>query len=297
MSDSSKCTLEFVANYTSLGIDPRRFAADAEARGFHGVSCSDHFFRNSAYPHLWSTLAAMACTTERVLLTSSFANNLFRSPVEFVQAVLAIQQLSGGRMEAGLGAGWMAAEVTGAGLVYPPPAERARRYREAVLIARQLLTEGSCRFVGEFYDVDVPVIGPAPSTPVPLVVSVGGSWTTRHVAPLADRVELKFGRTTRGGSLDLAALATVTRDELVAQIDEVRRWAPDAPLGILTMIGIGPDPAVAELARQLGDGLCGGFIGEPAEVLDNLRALGDLGISRIQVSEFVKGSIARLPLG
>lgn len=99
--------VDLVANYTSWTIDPRSFAREAEQAGFAGVSCSDHFFRTSAYPHMWVTLAAMAAATERVFLTSSFANNLFRSPVEFAQASLTMQALSDGRFEAGLGAGWL----------------------------------------------------------------------------------------------------------------------------------------------------------------------------------------------
>lgn len=47
--------VEFVANYASVGADPMAFAAQAEAQGFDGVSCSDHMFRRTAYPHLWVT--------------------------------------------------------------------------------------------------------------------------------------------------------------------------------------------------------------------------------------------------
>lgn len=287
-------SVELTANLTSLGADPREFAAAAEAAGFAGVSCSDHFWRRDAYPHLWVTLTAMALATERVTVSASFANNLLRSPVEFAQASLTLHRLSGGRTEAGLGAGWLAAEVVGSGLPYPSPRDRARRYREAVLVARDLLRTGTCRFTGEHYAVDVPVLGPLSDPPPPLVASVGGPWTIRHVAPLVDRVELKFGRTTRAGDLDVAALASTTRDELAGMVDAVREVAPTTPIGTFAMVAVGDGPEVEHYRHTFGDSFSGGFVGEPARVLDHLHGLAAIGIDRVQVSELVKGSALRL---
>ena len=289
-------TIELVVNSASGDDDPIEFARTAESLGFHGVSASDHFFRRNAYPHVWVTVAAMAMATSRVVVGTSFANNLFRSPVEFAQASLTMQRLSVGRFEAGIGAGWLAAEVRGGGLQFPEPAVRARRYREAVQIVARLFRDGCCQFEGEFYSIDVPVIGPHCSVAPQLAVSVGGPWTMRNVAPLADRVELKAGRSTRGGDLDLATLASVTRDEIAGMVRQVREVAPDVPIGLFTMIAAGDPDEVAHVSSSLGDGLYSTFVGEPAKVLDSLRSLEDIGIDRVQVSEFVKGSALRLPL-
>ena len=89
-----------------------------------------------------------------------------------------------------------------------------------------------------------------------------------------DRVELKFGRTTRGGALDMAAMATVTRDELAGMVDEVRTVRDDVEIGLFLLIAVGDNPEVEATAEALGDNLCGGFAGEPAKVLDNLRSAG-----------------------
>jgi len=113
---------------------------------------------------------------------------------------------------------------------------------------------------------------------------------------LADRVELKAGRSTRGGDLDLATLASVTRDEIAGMVRQVREVAPDVPIGLFTMIAAGDPDEVAHVSSSLGDGLYSTFVGEPAKVLDSLRSLEDIGIDRVQVSEFVKGSALRLPL-
>ena len=64
----------------------------------------------------------------------------------------------------------------------------------------------------------VPPVFEVLADPPPLVASVGSPWTMRNITPLVDRVELKFGRTTRGGALDLVALASVTSDELASMV-------------------------------------------------------------------------------
>ena len=180
------------------------------------------------------------------------------------------------------------------GQVFPPGPQRARMYREALLIVKELLHTGRCSFQGEHYQVDVPVVGPLSDPPPPLVASVGGPWTVKHITPIVDRVELKFGRTTRGGALDLAAMATVTRDELAGMVEEVRAVRDDIPIGLFLLMAVGDSPEVTATAEVLGRNLCGGFVGEPTKVLENLHALREVGISRIQVTELVPGSIAAL---
>lgn len=299
-------SVEIVANFTGWTMDPRTFASTAEADGFAGVSCSDHFFRTSSYPHVWVTLMAMASVTERVFLTSSFANNLFRSPVEFAQASLTLQALSGNRFEAGLGAGWLAPEMLAAGLPYPSPRERARMYHEAIQIVRELFAHRRCTFKGEHYDIDMPGIGPilggiaegnlhsVVDTPPPLVASLGGEWTIQHIAPLVDRVELKFGQSTRAGDLDTNVLADLTLDDLRRAVDAVRAVNPTVPIGTFAMIAVGSEAEVAPFRTVFGNGLYSGFVGSPAEVRGYLQSLAQYGIDRVQVTESLKGSAQRL---
>jgi alkanesulfonate monooxygenase SsuD/methylene tetrahydromethanopterin reductase-like flavin-dependent oxidoreductase (luciferase family) len=94
--------MEFCPNLMRADIDPVAWAIAREAEGWDVIAASDHLWVRSgvAFPHLWVTLTQMAMVTSRVRLTSSFANNLFRSPVEFAQASLALQRASGGRFEA-----------------------------------------------------------------------------------------------------------------------------------------------------------------------------------------------------
>jgi alkanesulfonate monooxygenase SsuD/methylene tetrahydromethanopterin reductase-like flavin-dependent oxidoreductase (luciferase family) len=205
-----------------------------------------------------------------------------------------MQWLSGGRFQAGLGAGWLESEMLAIGMEYPAPAARAHRYREAIQIVGELFRTGRCTFEGEHYSIDVPMIGPSVDTPPPLIASLGGPWTIANIAPLVDRVELKFGASTRGGDLDITALAATGRDDLRRMIDSVRAVAPDVPIGLFTMIAVGADAEVFAIRDGLGSGLYADFVGEPSKVLEQLRSLESLGLDRVQVTERTKGSIARL---
>lgn len=285
--------LEIFANLPT-GADPRDFAREAEDAGFDGVACSDHYWLSGAFPHLWASLGAMATVTERITVVPSFANNLLRSPFEFAQASTTLWRLADGRYEAGLGAGWTAGELTATGQAYPPGPVRARMYREALLIARELLTTGGCCFQGEHYMFDTPVLPALAEPAMPLVASVGGPWTIRNITPLVDRVELKFGRTTRGGQLDVAALASVTLDELASMVGSVRDIRPDIDIGLFLMVAAGTGPGVDAIGDRFGTNLVGRFVGEPTRVLDNLVVLADVGISRVQLTELAPGSLERL---
>lgn len=290
--------MEYLANLIRLDVHPGDWAREREAEGWHGVVCSDHYWvppvGERGTPHVWTTLATMAAHTERVLVGPSFANNLSRSPVEFAHASLSLQRDSAGRAEAALGAGWMRDELELTGQPFPSAPERARRLREAVLISRDLLRRGTVHFHGEFYDVEVPWLGPQVAPPPPLVASLGGPWTIRNIAPLVDRVELTIGRATRSGSNDLSLLAEVDLDDVRAMVSQVREVNDRVPIGMLAHVAVGAGPAIVERQRALGEGLFGRFVGEPDQVAATIRSLGDLGITRVQVTETVPGSLERL---
>jgi alkanesulfonate monooxygenase SsuD/methylene tetrahydromethanopterin reductase-like flavin-dependent oxidoreductase (luciferase family) len=292
--------MDFFANMIRLDVDPAGWAAAREREGWAGVVCSDHYWTvtddpNRGNPHVWVTLATMAAHTSAVRLAPSFANNLLRSPVEFAQAMLCLQRDSGGRAEAGLGAGWYRDELEATGQRFPDPPERAGRLREALQIVRALLDTGTCEFEGRHYTVRVPRMGPLVDPPPPLVASVGGPWTIRNITPLVDRVEVSAAaRATRGGDVDIAALAAVTRDEVRGMIEAVREVRANVPVGMLVHFAVGDTPQVADRKRLMGDGFLSGFIGEPTAVAQAVHELRDLGIDRVQLTEIFPGGVEQL---
>lgn len=278
-------------------LDPVEWAQLRESEGWHVLGCADHFFSpTKTYPHVWVTLAAMAGGTSRAKLTTSFANNLFRSPVEFAQASLQMQRISKGRFEAGLGAGWEKAEALGADIGYPEPAIRAERYIEAAHIVRSFFDTGACRFEGKHYDIDVPRLGPIPAEGAPpLVFSLGGPRTIRHIAPIADRVEVKLiSQITRDGAVNLPAMASVPESHLHDLVRRIRDVNPTVPLSVFILCSAGDDERTKGVEGLLGDSFLGGFYGAPGKVAASMMKLADAGIDRIEVSPFTEASFSLL---
>lgn len=236
----------------------------------------------------------MAASTDRVLLTTAYANNLMRSPVEVAQAGLSLHALSEGRYEVGLGAGWAEGEITGSSLDYPDARGRAERFREAVMIVRDLLS-GPCRFDGQHYTIDLPVAGPPADSPPLLAAALGGPWTTKHIGPLLDRIEIApMGPAIRGGVLDAAVLAATTKDQTREMIDRARQANPTAQIGLSVFIAVGDSPMIERMKSAFGDGFASGLAGSPAQVAEAVVALQDYGVDRITLVPRVPGSIPLL---
>ena len=281
--------MELFANYVDGATSPVEWALRREAEGWHGLAVADHLWdRGRSYPHLWATLGAVAAVTTTPRLTSAFANNLLRSPVDAAQAALSLQQISGGRFELGLGAGWSEPEITGSGLVFPLPGERVSRYREAIVAVRALLRERSCRFEGEYYHLDVPQLGSDPAVAPPaLIASLGGPRSIREIAPLVDRVEIKITSVaTRGGSLDYAAFASIDADHVRDLVARVREANPTVALSTFIQIGCGADPRLVRLLDDLAGTWMGRFIGPPEQVAEALGELEQFGFDRLLLTPY-----------
>lgn len=289
--------MRYVVNLLEADVDPREWARRREAEGWDALSVADHVFTATRpYPHVWVTAAAMAMATDHVTITTAFVNNLLRSPVEVAQAARQLQVVSDGRFELGLGAGWADEEITGSGLRYPPPGERAGMYAESAQIVRALLHQGACSFHGEHYDIEVPNLGPAVDTPPLLVGSLGGSRTIREVTPHLDRVELKAqSAATRGGALDLAVMAAIPESHLSDMIEQVRAVRPDIELSMFCLFSVGDDPVTTRVAATMHDGgLFRRFFGAPEQVAEALAWLETLGISSVSLSPMTSHSLEQL---
>lgn len=256
-----------------------RWAAEREAEGWAGVGFGDHWFveDSGGCANALVQLGHAAASTTSIGLSTSFANNLFRSPVELAQAALTIQLLSSGRFELGIGAGWAAAEVTGAGLAFPDPAVRVRRLREAVCVVRDLL-HGACRFAGEFYDVDLPAVGPPVSVPPPISAALGGPVSMRTIGPLVDRIELY----TMGAAFS-HGFAGTSRADLQRLIDVAREVNPAAPITLALVVAPGTGPVVDYFQSLYVESCFDGLAGPADRVADAIQAFSDLDIDRINV--------------
>ncbi len=287
--------MEYVANLMDASQNSQEWARKREDQGWPILSVADHFATARPFPHVWVTASAIATATTRARVTTAFVNNLLRNPVEVAQAALMMQKVAEGRFELGLGAGWLRDEVERAGIAYPPPRDRAGSFIESAQIIRSLLQTGACHFQGRYHSIDISGIGPLSPDPPLLVCSVGGPRTVREVTPNADRIELKASSpSTRGGSIDMEAMAAIPDTYLTDLISEVRAVRPDIGIGMFLFCNVGDDQLTHDLTAKMGDGLYSRFYGPPSKVAEGISWLRDLGISRCQVSPIDDASLDRL---
>lgn len=285
------------ANYTLADDDPRDWARRREDQGWDCLAITDHLVTDyrPPFPHLWTSAGAIAAVTSRATIETTFVNGVFRHPADTAQAARQLQQISDGRFELGVGAGWYEAEMTGIGVAWPSPGDRAGAFAEAVQVLRPLLAGDGCSFHGAFYDVEIAAVGPSDVAPPPLVASVGGPRTIREVTPHVDRVELKpAAKATRGGSLDWDVYATVTREEVGRLFSSVRAVRPDVTIDVFVIGNAGDDLATQERSAMLGDGFASEFFGPPERVAESLLELSEFGVGRVQFSAVDPTSFDRL---
>jgi F420-dependent oxidoreductase-like protein len=188
------------ADYETL----RNVAVAAEDLGFDAFFRSDHYLKIGDVSGLpgptdaWATLAALAVETSRVRLGTLMTAATFRLPGPLAITVAQVDQMSGGRVEFGLGAGWYEAEHAAYGIPFPPVGERFDMLEEQLAIITGLwgTQEGETfSFDGAHYRVsDSPALPKPTQRPRPPVL-LGGSGarrTPRLAARFADEFNVPF---------------------------------------------------------------------------------------------------------
>ncbi|HEX2221970.1 MAG TPA: LLM class flavin-dependent oxidoreductase [Candidatus Limnocylindria bacterium] len=166
-------------------------ARTAVELGLDSLWIGDHLlYRGDGRPprgpwEAWSTLAALAAVTERVQIGPLVAATSFHNPAMLAKKAATVDEISGGRLILGLGAGWNETEYRAYGFPFD---RRVGRFEEAFTIIRTLLGEGRCDFAGTFYrleDCELLPRGPRPAGPPLMVGSMGERMlriTLPHVA-------------------------------------------------------------------------------------------------------------------
>jgi alkanesulfonate monooxygenase SsuD/methylene tetrahydromethanopterin reductase-like flavin-dependent oxidoreductase (luciferase family) len=162
----------------------------AEGIGLDSVWVGDHLLYRDKGPEpvapweAWSTLAALAAVTSTVELGPLVASVSFHNPAMLAAKAHAVDEISGGRLILGLGAGWNEAEYRAFGFPFD---QRVSRFEEAFTIIRMLLREGHANVEGRFHEArDLPLLPPPgrPGGPPLMVGSIGPrmlSITLPHV--------------------------------------------------------------------------------------------------------------------
>ena len=177
--------------------DPRALGRAAEEAGFDVIHTADHV--GTGWAPL-ATLMAVAGSTSRLRICPLVLNNDFHHPVHLARELSAMDHLSDGRLELGIGAGHAFTEYAAIDLPFDPPAVRKARMAEATEILRGLLAGEEVTFEGEHYHLDGVRVRGALQPHVPFLIAVNGSRALAHAAQHAQTIGLmQLGRTLADG--------------------------------------------------------------------------------------------------
>lgn len=234
--------------------DMRAAAVAAEEAGFDGIWTWDHLRdpdnTGAPVPEAWTVLTALAEATRRVMLGPLVLNVANRHPGLLANMAATLQEVSGGRLLLGLGAGGSRAlpyarEQDGIGIAVEPDRVRAGRVAEAAQVMRRLWAGDSTSFDGAYYRLDRPHGYPRPDPPPPVIVGGFGP----RMAAVAGRYGDGFN--TQAGHPNLANLIAVARD---ARVESGR--APDGfvvtAFGGLTERWLRPDSRDRDALERAG---------------------------------------------
>jgi F420-dependent oxidoreductase-like protein len=284
-------------------------ARACEAHGVPGLFRSDHYLNLGGQPDrgsldAWATLSALAAVTSSLRLGTLVSPATFRHPSELAKVVATVDWVSGGRVELGLGAGWHEPEHRAYGFEFPPVRERMDRLEEQLEIVHRSWTEGPFSFSGRHYSLSGLDAQPRPvQSPHPPLI-VGGSGRRRGVA-LAARWADEYN--TPFASLSELGGIRARLDEACAAVDR-----PPIPLSLMTGFLCGLDAgelgekaaalafAQGESARDIDAWLAappaGWIVGTVDECAEQLRALRELGLSRVMLQHLLHTDLETVEL-
>ncbi|MFT3864699.1 MAG: TIGR03621 family F420-dependent LLM class oxidoreductase [Solirubrobacterales bacterium] len=244
--------------------DWRRAVAEIELLGYSSLCLGDHLSMMGPLP----ALAAAAAWSERLALGLMVAGNDYRSPLLLAQEAMTVQEISGGRLELGLGAGWDAADYRRLGLPLDRVGTRIDRLAEAIRIVRLYCAGEPFDFAGEHYRLEgvVPAVrGPRPR----LMIGGGGPRILSLAAREADIVGINV---PLGGSDLRSSLAagTTAAARVEAAVETVRDAA---------------GPRLAELELHVNVLACEVATGEDAALARTAAVAARLGVTAADLED------------
>ena len=278
-------------------------ARTAEDLGYGAFFRSDHYLGmgTEGLPgptDAWVTLAGLARDTSTIRLGTLMTSATFRFPGPLAISVAQVDQMSSGRVELGIGAGWFEAEHTAYGIPFPEVRERFERLEESLAIVTGLWatpTGERFAFDGKHYRVaDSPALPKPVQSPRPPVL-VGGSGKRRTpalAARYADEFNVPFHSVSKS-------------DELFGRVRDACKAEGRAPSSLTCsnalVLCCGDDEAqVARRAEAIGREVAelreNGLAGSPAEVVDRIGRYAEAGSQRIYLQVLDLGDLDHLEL-
>jgi alkanesulfonate monooxygenase SsuD/methylene tetrahydromethanopterin reductase-like flavin-dependent oxidoreductase (luciferase family) len=202
----------------------------AEEVGFDSIWLGDHLlYREHGRPErgpweVWTLLAGLAAITERVQLGPLVACTAFHPPAVLAKMAATVDEVSGGRLVLGLGAGWNEADFTAFGIPFDHPASR---FEEAFEIIRRLLAGERVTYSGRYSSVEDAVLLPKATRSPPLMIGSTGPRILRaalpHVESWNSWYDL-FGNTPEGFAADSEKVSAIA-EQVGRPPEEIERSA------------------------------------------------------------------------
>lgn len=261
-------------------------ATVAEEVGFDAFFRSDHYLAmgGDGLPgpsDAWITLAGLARDTSTIRLGTLVTSATFRHPGPLAISVAGVDQMSGGRVELGLGAGWFDAEHRAYGIPFVDTPERFDRLEEQLEIVTGLWgdTSGSFSFAGKHYTLeDSPALPKPAQDRLPVIIGGKGKRRTPALAArFADEFNIPFE------SVEF----TRTQFGRVRAACEAADRDPDALVySNALVLCVGSDEAeiarrAAAIGREVDELRENGLAGTPAEIIDKLGTYAEAGAERV----------------
>jgi probable F420-dependent oxidoreductase len=241
----------------------REKARLVESLGYSTLSLPDHFGDQLAP---FAALMSAADATTSLRIGSLVFDNDYRHPAVLAKEAATLDVLSEGRLEFGLGAGWMVSDYEQTGIPYDPPGTRIERMTEALTIIKSFFAGGRVSFAGKHYKIEGLEAEPSPvqKPHPPILLGGGGRRMLRLAAQEADIVNINYnlseGRVNR----------KMVQTGLAGPTDEKLGWIKEAAGDRLPEIELSVTIFVANITDDrdaVAAALSSGIGSEPDEVL------------------------------
>jgi probable F420-dependent oxidoreductase len=256
---------------TSRGASREAWAEKArkiEDLGYSTLFIPDHF-EDQLAPLIALTAAADATTTLR--LGTLVLDNDYRHPLMLAKEAATLDLLSDGRLELGIGAGWMRTDYDAAGMTYDRPGVRIDRLKEGITIIKGLLADGPVTFSGKHYTITNHEGLPKPvQKPLPILIGGGGKRVLSIAAREANIVGVNFN--LEQGAVNQQVLQTGGAETT----DEKMKWIRDAAgprfddleLNVTVFVGI-----VTDDRDKMAERIAPAYGMSPAEAVESPHVL------------------------
>ncbi len=272
----------------------QRMVRAVEDLGFIGLYRSDHF-TNAEPPdedslEAWTSLTWLADHTERIEFGPLVSPVSFRHPAMLVRMAGAVQQLSGGRLTLGVGAGWMVREHRNFSFELLDLAGRFNRLEEALAVMTRLLADERVTFSGQYYDFHDAILLPLPEPRIPILI--GGNGMNRTLGLAA-----RYADEWNGVYLTPDAFEARSK-RLDALLRERGREPASVRRSVMTGLTFGYDEA--DVRRQLRGRTpdearaAGRIVGTADEVREQLARLASAGVQRVMLQYLDYDDLSRL---